>query len=158
MEDIWDRPLKCMSAEEHNERLRENLLERHLEWCTELRDVTLGALSNRADLVAARNSFAYAAKTNANTWYKAKAKLQTYGQIHAWALSERHGLPKRYQAEGQQIADCFMHGVPWEGWCPWDGSIYACARCNGEFRNPYQYSVHPCAARSKCAEGRVTVQ
>ena len=143
MDDVWDRPLRGMSAEEHKQKLHENLLERHMEWCTELRDATLRALT-KADLVAARNSFAYAAKVEAHTWYRAKAKLQTFGQIHAWAFSERLGLPKRYQAEGRQIVECFMHGLPWEGWCPWDGSTYACAKCNKEFRNPYQWHTHPC--------------
>ena len=137
-----------MSAEEHEKLLQENLLERHEEWCTKLREATLKALTDRADVIAARNSFAHAAKMQVCTWYQAKAKLQTFGQIHAWAFSKRLGLPKRYQTKGQQIVYAFMRGLPWEDWYPWDDSTYGCTRCNEEFENPNRHSIHPCATRS----------
>ena len=105
-----------MRAEEREKRRRERLLERHEECCAELRDATLKA-STGAERVAARNSYAYAAKTKARTRYDAKAKLETLGRIHAWASSGRVGAPKRYRVEGHQIAHSLMHGEPWEVWC-----------------------------------------
>ena len=105
-----------MRAEEREKRRRENLLERHEEWCAELRDATLKA-STGAERVAARNSYAYAAKAKARTCHDAEAKLETFGRIHAWASSGRVGAPKRYRVEGHQIAHCFMHGIPWEACC-----------------------------------------
>ena len=101
-----------MSEEEHNRRLPENFLQRHLGWCMELRQATLKALTERSGIVAARKSFDYAAKTTVKGWYDARAKLQTFARIHAWAVSGRVGAPKRYQSEGWRITNCLMHGLP----------------------------------------------
>ena len=138
-----NRPLRGMSAEDHDRILRDNLLNRHDQWCTELRNATLDALSG-PDLVAARRSFAHAAGFRVGAWYDAKEKLQQFGQIHAWAVSGREGLPKRYQSEGQQIVDSFMRGVPWRAWCPWRGDWDPCRDCESEFRNPYIHKTHTC--------------
>ena len=147
-EEMMNRPLRGMSVEEHEQRLNDNLLERHDEWRKELREATLKALTNKADIIAARSSFAHAAKMDARTWYQAKAKLQMYGQIHAWAFNDRLGLPKRYHTEGYQIVYAFMHGLPWEDWHAYDSITHGCMRCDEEFENSYKYSIHPCAMRS----------
>ena len=136
-----DRPLRGMSAEECERLLHEDRLRRHLIWCAEIRDVTLDVLSG-PDREAARRSFAHAAGTQAQKRYEAKAKLQQYGQIHAWAVSARRGLPVRYQEEGLQIVDSFMRGVSWGRWRPWEGNWSPRNECKSEFRNPYVYRKH----------------
>ena len=145
-----NRPLKIIAG--LPQEVQQNLFERHFEWCMEIRDATLRALKDKADVSAARSSFAHADKVKPRTWYDAEAKVQTFGRIHAWSLSERVGLPKRYQSEGRQIADSFMSGDSWQGWRPWDNSTYACTKCDGEFINPNQYNIHPCATRSNSPE------
>ena len=142
--EILNRPLRCMSAEEHERVRRDILLREHERWCTELRNTTLDVLTG-ADLVAARRSFDRAATIKAPTWYEAKGKLQQFAQIHAWAVCEREGLPKRYQSEGAQIAFSFTRGVSWREWCHWSGVWSKCSDCKDLFRNPYWLKKHTCA-------------
>ena len=145
-EEIMNRPLKGMSAEEHEQRLRENLFERHEEWCAELRNATLDVLTG-ADLQAARRSFDHA-ESKARVWYEAKDKLQKFAQIHAWAVSGREGRPTRYQSEGQEIVYSFMRGLSWREWCHWSGwSVYD--NCRDLFRNPYWRKIHTCVRESR---------
>ena len=139
-----DRPLRGMGVEEHERLQHEHLLMYHLGWCKELRDATLDVLSG-PEREAARKSFTRADAMKAREWYEARAKLQQHGQIHAWAVSARHGLPLRYQAEGRQIVDSFIHGGLWQCWRPWAGVWTPCSNCGSEFRNPYVYRKHlPC--------------
>ena len=128
------------------EELRESLFERHEQWCKELRDATLDVLTG-ADLVAARRSFAHAGSKA-----RAKDKLQKVGQIHAWAVNGREGLPKRYKSEGAEIAYSFTRGLSWREWCHWRGWS-ECSDCKDIFRNPYWRKMHTCV-RSDDAESR----
>ena len=147
--EIMNRPLK--GVEEHKRMLNENLFQRHEQWCKELRDATLDVLTG-ADLVAARRSFDHAARSKARVWYEAKDKLQQFGRIHAWAVSGREGLPKRYKSEGAEIAYSFTRGLSWREWCHWQGWS-ECSDCKDLFRNPYWRKMHTCV-RSDDAESR----
>ena len=152
--EIMNRPLRCMGAEDHERMLRDNLLKRHEQWCKELRDVTLDVLTGPERVAALRN-FDFVAETKACDWFKAKVKLEEYGQIHAWAVSGRRGHPGHYQVEGNQIAESFIDGVPWTAWSPWRGGWSECSECRIQFKNPYWHKKHTCV-RSDDVESRLS--